>query len=137
MQPSKDESEKNFEEKRELGRPAEFFANGGNKAENATSVILGQYCWSENGESCSVEPDDPQDMMADSITGKVKPGGQLSFSVAINPSWTWLSKTVSILGRAPRSISPNSSKAVKRIMKMSVIALICRRNPGCISTLRP
>lgn len=92
MQATKDESEVNLEEKRELGRPAEFFANGGNKAENATSVILGQYCWSESGESCSVETDDPQDMLADSITGRVKPGGQFSFSIAINPSWTWLSE---------------------------------------------
>lgn len=92
IQASKNVSKENPKEKRELGRPAEFYASGGNEAENATTVILGQYCWSDNCESCSVELDDPRDLLADSITGRVKPGGRLTFSVAINPSWTWLSE---------------------------------------------
>lgn len=31
-------------------------------------------------------------MLLGAITGRAKPGGQITFSMAINPAWTWLSE---------------------------------------------
>ncbi len=78
-------------EKRELGRPAEFYAFSGNGDDNSTTIILGHYCWTENGKGCLVEPEDPRNLLSDTITGRVKPGDRILFSMGINPSWTWLS----------------------------------------------
>ncbi|REB07860.1 hypothetical protein DVB69_07680 [Sporosarcina sp. BI001-red] len=79
-------------EKKELGRPGEFYAWSGNEVEGDSDVILGDYCWSENGTSCTAESDDPRELMFEERYGKTRPGERIQFSMAINPTWTWLSE---------------------------------------------
>ncbi|GKV68371.1 hypothetical protein NCCP2716_08690 [Sporosarcina sp. NCCP-2716] len=71
-----------------MRRPADMvpFTN-----EDTATTVLGYYCWSESGEYCSVEWEDPRDLLSGAITGRIRPGALIRFTMGINPAWTYLS----------------------------------------------
>ncbi|WP_251636435.1 hypothetical protein [Sporosarcina sp. NCCP-2716] len=76
------------EEKEVMRRPADL---GVWTTDNAASQVLSNWCWGENGDSCSVEPEDPRELLSGMTSGRIKPGGLIQFSMGINPAWTYLS----------------------------------------------
>ncbi|WP_025783803.1 hypothetical protein [Sporosarcina sp. D27] len=76
------------EEKEEMRRPADL---GVWTTDNAAAQVLSNWCWGENGDSCSVEPEDPRELLSGMTSGRIKPGGLIQFSMGINPAWTYLS----------------------------------------------
>lgn len=92
VQETAEQSMSGSPEKKELGRPGEFYAFSNNQAEYPSDMVLGHYCWSENGTPCTAESDDPRDLMFEKQSGRMSPGEQIQFTMAINPAWTWLSE---------------------------------------------